>query len=68
MTHSKPFIVGEIGNNSEGNIKIAKKMICIARNCGADAVKFQVGTAEGFARRKRDRDKYRKSTIKMGGK
>jgi N,N'-diacetyllegionaminate synthase len=38
---SKTFIIAEIGNNHEGNIKIAKKLIREAFKAGANAVKFQ---------------------------
>ena len=38
----KPFIVAEIGNNHEGSIKTAIKLIKAAKNANADAVKFQV--------------------------
>ena len=39
---SKPFIVAEIGNNHEGSIKNAIKLIKSAKDSGADAVKFQI--------------------------
>ena len=35
------MIVAEIGNNHEGDINLAKKMIKEASLAGADAVKFQ---------------------------
>ena len=35
------IIIAEIGINHNGSIKIAKKLIDIATNAGADAVKFQ---------------------------
>jgi len=38
----KTIIVAEVGNNHEGNFKIAKKLIKEARNSGADIVKFQM--------------------------
>ena len=38
----KIFIVAEIGNNHEGNIRNAKKLIYNAKLSGADAVKFQI--------------------------
>ncbi|XP_054268101.1 sialic acid synthase-like isoform X2 [Macrosteles quadrilineatus] len=35
------FIIAEIGQNHQGSINIAKKLIHIAKECGADCVKFQ---------------------------
>ncbi len=37
----KPFIVAEIGNNHEGSLKTALKLVEAAKNAKADAVKFQ---------------------------
>lgn len=41
-TIPKPFIVAEIGNNHEGSVKNAMKLIKAAKSSGAHAVKFQV--------------------------
>ena len=38
---SEVFVVAEIGNNHEGNFDLAKKMIALAAQSGAHAVKFQ---------------------------
>jgi sialic acid synthase len=35
------YIIAEIGQNHNGDIKIAKQLIDMAVHCGADAVKFQ---------------------------
>ncbi|KAM9770597.1 N-acetylneuraminate-9-phosphate synthase-like [Menidia menidia] len=35
------FIIAEIGQNHQGDIEIAKKMIKMAKACGADCAKFQ---------------------------
>lgn len=40
------YIVAEIGANHNGDVNLAKKMIEVAVECGADAVKFQTYTAE----------------------
>lgn len=37
----KPYIIAEIGNNHQGNLDIALKMIESAKMCGVNAVKFQ---------------------------
>ncbi len=41
MNLKKTKIIAEIGNTHEGSLGLAKQMIRVARNCGADAVKFQ---------------------------
>jgi N-acetylneuraminate synthase len=40
------FVVAEIGGNHNGDIKIAKRLIDMAIDCGCDAVKFQKRTPE----------------------
>ncbi|XP_068448633.1 sialic acid synthase-like [Clinocottus analis] len=35
------FIIAEIGQNHQGDMDIAKKMIKMAKDCGADCAKFQ---------------------------
>ena len=46
---SKPYIIAEIGVNHGGSIKLAKRMIYLARKGGADAAKFQSYKAETLA-------------------
>ncbi|MFY9300359.1 MAG: N-acetylneuraminate synthase family protein [Candidatus Nitrosotenuis sp.] len=43
------FIVAEAGINHNGNVRIAKKMISSAKDCGADAIKFQTFRAHDLA-------------------
>ena len=38
---NKPFLIGEIGINHNGSIKLAKKLIDLAIKSGFNAVKFQ---------------------------
>ena len=38
------YFVAEVGINHNGDIDIAKKLITMAKGCGADAVKFQKRT------------------------
>ena len=40
------FIIAEIGINHNGDLKIAKKLIDVAKDAGADAVKFQKRTID----------------------
>lgn len=49
--YSEPYIIAEIGANHNGDIDLAKKMIDIAKEKGADAVKFQSWSKDSiFAR------------------
>jgi signal-transduction protein with cAMP-binding, CBS, and nucleotidyltransferase domain len=38
----KTFIIAEIGNNHNGSLKLAKELVDLANNSGADCVKFQI--------------------------
>ena len=40
------FVIGEIGTNHLGDLKVAKKIIDIAKDAGCDAVKFQKKNVE----------------------
>ena len=37
----RPYIIAEIGANYNGDMDLCKRMIDVAQECGADAVKFQ---------------------------
>ena len=43
---NKIYIVAEIGCNHNGDFKLAKRMVEVAKNCGVDAVKFQTFKAD----------------------
>jgi N,N'-diacetyllegionaminate synthase len=45
-----PFIIAEIGNNHDGDLVQAFRMIAAAAACGADAVKFQTYSADQLVR------------------
>jgi N,N'-diacetyllegionaminate synthase len=45
---SKPYCIAEVGINHNGSLKQAIKMIDVAKNSGADAVKFQTFKADEF--------------------
>ncbi|MBW0434116.1 N-acetylneuraminate synthase family protein [Leptospira yasudae] len=40
--HSPAFVIAEIGNNHNGDVKLAKKMVEEAKASGADCAKFQM--------------------------
>lgn len=43
-----PYCIAEVGINHNGSINLAKQMIEVAKEAGADAVKFQTFKAEEF--------------------
>ena len=43
-----PYCIAEVGINHNGSLKLAKEMIEVAKDSGADAVKFQTFKAEEF--------------------
>lgn len=62
-----PIIIAECGNTHEGSMTIAYDLIDEAKEAGADLVKFQAGTAEGFALHKQDIEFYRKFELGLEG-
>lgn len=58
----KVFIIAEAGVNHNGSVKIAKRMVDTARECGADAVKFQTFRADRLLTRFAPKAEYQKKT------
>ena len=58
----KTFIIAEAGVNHNGSLEIAKKMIEVAKECGADAVKFQTFKAENVISKFAPKAEYQKQT------
>ena len=56
------FIIAEAGVNHNGSIKIAKKLINLASEAGADAIKFQTFKAENIATINSKKANYQKHT------
>jgi N,N'-diacetyllegionaminate synthase len=50
-TDERVFLVAEIGNNHEGSVDNARRLVREAARAGVDAVKFQTFRTEHFARR-----------------
>lgn len=46
------YIIAEIGSNHDNNLSRAKNLIQLAKECGADAAKFQSFTAQGLISKK----------------
>ena len=44
MEYKEPKVIAEIGCNHKGEVSIAKELIKIAKDCGADVAKFQKRT------------------------
>ncbi len=56
------FIIAEAGVNHNGSLKLAKKLIDVASNSGADAVKFQTFKAQNLVTQKARKAKYQSKT------
>lgn len=59
---SPTFIIAEAGVNHNGDMQIAKKMIDIAAEAGADAVKFQTFKTDKLILRNIEKAPYQKKT------
>lgn len=59
---NKVFIIAEAGVNHNGSIELAKKLIDVARDAGADAVKFQTFKAEKLVSKNAQKADYQKRT------
>jgi N,N'-diacetyllegionaminate synthase len=63
----RTLIIAEVGNNHEGSLDTALWLLKAAHSAGVDIVKFQAGTAEGFARTLEDIPRYRKYELGSEG-
>ena len=61
-TADRCFIIAEAGVNHNGNIRLAKKLIDVAREAGADAVKFQTFKADNVVTKSAAKARYQKET------
>ncbi|MFX4267580.1 N-acetylneuraminate synthase [Aliarcobacter butzleri] len=59
---NKVFIIAEAGVNHNGSIDLAKKLIDVASESGADAVKFQTFKAENLVSKNAQKADYQKQT------
>ena len=58
------FIIAEAGVNHNGSIDIAKKLIDVASDAGADAVKFQTFKAKDLVSNIAQKAEYQKKDVK----
>ena len=56
------FIIAEAGVNHNGDVNLAKRLIEVAKESGADAVKFQTFKAEEVVTRGAEKAEYQKRT------
>lgn len=54
----RPYVIAEIGANHNGDMDLAKKMIDVAKECGADCVKFQSWSKDTIFSKKVYDDNY----------
>jgi len=62
LKENKVFIIAEAGVNHNGSLDLAKRLIEIAVNSGADAVKFQTFKAENLVSKNAQKADYQKQT------
>lgn len=58
------LIIAEAGVNYNGDVELAKKMVQVAKECGADIIKFQTGKPENVMSRFAQKAEYQKATTK----
>lgn len=56
-------IIAEVGSNHNGNLALAKEMIEVAAECGADFVKFQSWQAKNLKRNHPDYSRHKKTEL-----
>jgi len=59
---SKVFIIAEAGVNHNGSLDLAYQLIDVAKDAGANAVKFQTFKAENVVSKLADKAEYQKKT------
>ena len=62
MKADKVFVIAEAGVNHNGSLELAKKMIDVAVESGADAVKFQTFEAKSLVAKNAEKAEYQKQT------
>ena len=60
------FIIAEAGVNHNGDVETAKKMIVVAKESGADAIKFQSFKTDSIVSKHAEKAEYQKVTTGAG--
>ncbi len=60
------FIIAEAGVNHNGDVNLARKLIDVAKDAGADAVKFQTFKAEDVVTETAEKAPYQKESTDIG--
>ena len=64
---SNVCIIAEAGVNHNGRFELAKKMVDVAKEAGADYVKFQTFLPKKFVSRFAEKAEYQKKTMGKDG-
>ena len=62
LSDNRVFIIAEAGVNHNGSTDLAKKLVTVAAEAGADAVKFQTFKAERIVSKSAPKAEYQKQT------
>ena len=54
------LIIAEAGVNHNGSLEMAKKLVCVAKDCGADIVKFQTARLDSLVSKSAQMAEYQK--------
>lgn len=60
---SRVIVIAEAGVNHNGSVKVAKRMIDIAKDCGADIIKFQTANPEALVSKYAPQAEYQKKNL-----
>ncbi len=61
---NKTYIIAEAGVNHNGSLKMAKELVIVAKEAGADAVKFQTFKAENLVTKQAQQAAYQVENLK----